>query len=188
MPRLILITFLAFTAILTVSIPAVTLAVAPSQTQPYKDAYVPCGTDDVNKDNIVDNPCGFKDVVELGKRLILGCIAAGVIFAALGFSYAGYLYITAMGSQEKISHAHSIFTKTFLGFVFMLSAWLIVKALEGEFLTDAYKQKSMLLDRPATSPGGGNPGSANPGGGGAGPGAEPGGANPARSTDPGGGN
>lgn len=101
------------------------------------DAYVPCGREDKNNDNIVDNPCGFSHVIELGRRLILGWIMAGVIVAALGFAYAGFLYITAMGSQEKISHAHSIFVKTFFGFVFMLSAWLIAKVFESEFLCSA---------------------------------------------------
>jgi len=98
------------------------------------EGYVPCGRLDANKDNIVDNPCGFSHVIELARRLIVGWIMAGVIIASLGFSYAGFLYITAMGSQEKISHAHSIFVKTFFGFVFMLSAWLIAKVFENEFL------------------------------------------------------
>ncbi len=127
---------------------------APSKTPAYQAAYVPCGTDDVknNKtgaagpDNIVDNPCGFSDVIELARRLITGWIMAGVTIAALGFAYAGFLYITAMGSQEKISHAHSIFVKTFFGFVFMLSAWLIAKVLENEFLTPAFQQNSLLQD------------------------------------------
>jgi len=96
--------------------------------------FVPCGREDRNNDNIVDNPCGFSDVIELARRVLVGWIMAGVIVAALGFSYAGFLYITAMGSQEKISHAHSIFVKTFFGFVFMLSAWLIAKVFENHFL------------------------------------------------------
>ena len=101
------------------------------------DGYVPCGREDANKDNVVDNPCGFSHIIELGKRLIIGWIMAGVIIASLGFSYAGFLYISAMGSQEKISHAHSIFVKTFFGFVFMLSAWLIAKVFESAFLCSA---------------------------------------------------
>lgn len=107
-------------------------------------------------DGIVDNPCEFKDVIGLAKRLIMGLLGALVIFASLGFAYAGFLYITAMGSQEKISHAHSIFTKTFLGFVFALSAWLIAKTLENHFLNDFYAPKSFLEDPPpdkkATTP------------------------------------
>ena len=117
-----------------VAVPAVAGAVVNEGKEDATDGYVPCGREDKNNDNIVDNPCGFSHLIELGKRIIVGWIMAGVIIAALGFSYAGFLYIPAMGSQEKISHAHSIFVKTFFGFVFMLSAWLIAKVFESNFL------------------------------------------------------
>ena len=84
----------------------------------------------------MDNPCTFTDVIELAKRLMMGWIIAGVTFATMGFAYAGLLYITAMGSSEKISHAHMIFVKTFWGLVFMLSAWLISFAMVQVFLSD----------------------------------------------------
>jgi len=175
MKKVFLITFLSFTAILVTVSPAVTFAggtgsvgigtTAPSETQPYIDAFVPCGTDDVNKDNKVENPCGAGDVIELGRRLITAWIMAGVTFAAIGFAYAGLLYITAMGSQEKISHAHSIFVKTFWGFVFMLSAWLIVKTLEGVFLSDVLNDKSFLYVPSETDPAGGADPKVDPAGG-----------------------
>lgn len=159
--RFLLNTFLALAVILVVvGAPIVAFAddtegggtAVPSETELYKLAIVPCGTDDVDGDNIVDNPCGLKDVVELGKRILIVWITIGVVIATLGFSYAGYLYITAMGSQEKVSHAHSIFIKTFWGFVFMLSAWLIVKTLEGIFLTDEIQQRSLLHVPSETAP------------------------------------
>jgi len=116
------------------AVPTVAYAVVNEGKDDATDGFVPCGREDKNKDNIVDNPCGFSHIIELGKRIIVYWIMVGVIVAALGFSYAGFLYITAMGSQEKISHAHSIFVKTFFGFVFMLSAWLIAKVFESNFL------------------------------------------------------
>lgn len=140
-------------AYLILSLSAVLLSVAmPVQaTEDYKvgdetnydDSYVPCGTH-TNIKGEIDNPCQFKDVIILAKRLMFGWIMAGVTFATLGFAYAGYLYITAMGSAESISHAHSIFTKTFLGFVFMLSAWLIVYTIEGVFLRKNIRDNSFL--------------------------------------------
>lgn len=113
----------------------------------YKQSFVTCGYEDKNpKDGIVDkdNECGFDDIIKMAKSLITGWILAGVTFATIGFSYAGYLYITAMGSSEKISHAHSIFTKTALGFIFMLSAWLIAYTMENTFLSDDAKGRSFL--------------------------------------------
>src|SRR3989344_1776112 len=107
----ILVTFLSFFAILWMAFPSVSLAqTPPSQTEAYKQSYVPCGTDDINDasgnpvsrevpqpdgtkkivygDGVVDNPCGFKDVIEMAKRLITGWILAGVTFATMGFAYA----------------------------------------------------------------------------------------------------
>ncbi len=162
MKRLFLTTLTSF-AILTVVAPTLVFAqTKPSETPAYQASYVPCGTDDVvtkdpktgaitpGRDDIVDNPCGFGDVITMAKRLITGWIIAGVTFATMGFAYAGLLYITAMGSAEKISHAHSIFTKTALGFVFMLSAWLIAYALESAFLTPEAKNRSFL--QPTATP------------------------------------
>src|SRR3989344_9682176 len=79
------------------------------------------------------DPCGFEHVIELAKRTINWLIGIGVIVATMGFAYAGFLYITAAGSEEKIKHAHSIFVKILVGFTLMLGAWLITKGFEGAF-------------------------------------------------------
>lgn len=107
---------------------------------------VPCGTE-------TTDPCGFNDIIKLAKNIINFLIGLGVVAAALGFAYAGFLYITAMGSEEKIKHAHAIFLKVIWGFVFMLSAWLIVKTLENAFLTTDQQERSFLKSTPVTSPG-----------------------------------
>lgn len=149
--KVILITLSLLSAILMIL--AAPIAVSAQNAIPpgeptYEEAYVPCGTKDATNDGIVDNPCGFNDVIEFARRAITGWIMAGAIVAALGFAYAGYLYITAMGSEEKISHAHMIFVKTFWGFVFMLSAWLIAKTMESIFLTPGLQEKSFLHTAP----------------------------------------
>ena len=143
-----LLTAVFFAAIFALTAPFVVLAenYDEGKESTNESAYVPCGTEDADDNDIVDNPCGFGDVVELSKRLIMGWIIAGVTFATMGFAYAGYLYITAMGSEEKISHAHSIFTKTTFGFVFMLSAWLIVYTIEKIFLRPHALENSFLYD------------------------------------------
>ncbi|HCB35645.1 MAG: hypothetical protein A2W52_03075 [Candidatus Taylorbacteria bacterium RIFCSPHIGHO2_02_49_25] len=149
----------------------------PLDETTYEQAYVPCGNKDVTKkvknsngtisevdaeqtitlsdgrtktirgDGIVDNPCQFTHIIVFANKLITNLIIVGVIIATMGFAYAGLLYITAMGSSEKVSHAHSIFIKTFWGFVFMLSAWLIAYTMEQIFLTDEAKSRSFLQER-----------------------------------------
>ncbi len=105
---------------------------------------------EVPGDGIVDNPCQFTDIIVLAKKIIMGWIIFGTVFSTAGFAYAGLLYITSMGSSEKISHAHMIFVKTFWGFVFMLSAWLIAYTMESIFLSDKAKENSFLLDKKAS--------------------------------------
>ncbi len=127
--------------------PAPQPSVDPRTDTAYKQAYVPCGytyTNTTTGERTLVNPCDFPDLLELGRRLITGWIMAAVIIGTMGFAYAGYLYITAMGSEEKIKHAHSIFYKVVMGIVFMLSAWLIVKVFENTFLTPEQQERSFL--------------------------------------------
>ncbi len=124
---------------LALSAPVLVFATSPA-------GLVPCGTQSstASGDDKVTNPCGFNDIITLVQKGINFLIQLGVILAALGFAYAGFLYITAMGSEEKIHHAHSIFLKVIWGFVFMLSAWLIVRVLETTFLTTDQQKRSFL--------------------------------------------
>lgn len=69
-------------------------------------------------------PCNFKGVMIQLQHLINIMMAAGVLVAIVGFSYAGFLYIT--GKKGNIDKAHEIFPKVFFGFIIMLSAWFIV--------------------------------------------------------------
>ena len=115
----------------------------PRTDPAYAKGYVPCGYTDPTTRAIV-NPCDFTDALELGRRIITGWIMAGVTIGTMGFAYAGYLYITAMGSEEKIKHAHSIFYKVIIGMVFMVSAWLIAKVFEDTFLAPEQQQRSFL--------------------------------------------
>ncbi len=115
------------------------------------DGLVPCGqTVMVGTTQTIPHPCGFNDFITLAQNIINGWIMGGVTIAAIGFAYAGFLYITAMGSEEKIHHAHAIFIKVVWGFVFMLSAWLIVKTLEDTFLRQEQRDKSFLEESPAS--------------------------------------
>lgn len=138
MQRLFLITLF----LLPVVLPSLALAFHT----PEHKFFVPCGVDK-NKDGVVKGPgeeCTFTSVIDIANSIIIGWIYFTVVIATVGFAYAGYLYITAMGSEEKIKHAHSIFYKTALGFAFVLGAWLIAYTFEQTFLTEEAKQRSFL--------------------------------------------
>lgn len=147
-----------FLLIILFLLPLVVPSLALAFHKSGHDFYVPCGFD-VNKDGvvkdvynqakvkIVEEECTFQSVIDIANSIIIGWIYFTVIIATLGFAYAGYLYITAMGSEEKIKHAHSIFYKTALGFAFVLGAWLIAYTFEQTFLTEEAKERSFLGDR-----------------------------------------
>jgi hypothetical protein len=69
-------------------------------------------------------PCNFQGLMLQVRHLITIMLTAGVFVAILGFSYAGYLYMT--GVPGKITQAHGIFKQVGVGFIIMLSAWFIV--------------------------------------------------------------
>ena len=73
--------------------------------------------------------CNFNGLVQLASNIIDFIIYMSVSVSAIMFAYAGFLYITAQGETGKISTAHSIFKNVGLGLVFVLGAWLIVKAV-----------------------------------------------------------
>lgn len=83
---------------------------------------VPC-------DGSARKPCDFGQLVLLVKNLINYIFIIAVPIATVMFAYAGFLYLTAAGDTGKISKAHSVFWTVFIGFIIILSAWLIVKAI-----------------------------------------------------------
>lgn len=143
---------LIFTLTIMCAAPAVTLA---------DDPLVPCGTEtypytttvggkevetkvgDKKVGGTVKNPCGFGDFITLVNNITNFLIILGASFSAVAFGYAGFLMMTAAGEMGKIEEAKAIFGKVVVGFLFMLSAWLIVHAFEAAFL-DEREFKSFL--------------------------------------------
>ncbi|MCK4918577.1 MAG: hypothetical protein KAS02_02225 [Candidatus Pacebacteria bacterium] len=72
--------------------------------------------------------CGFGDLVQLANNLIDFIIYISVSVSAIMFAYAGFLYITS-STSGNIEKAHSIFKSVGIGLIFILGAWLIVKAV-----------------------------------------------------------
>lgn len=105
--------------LVTVLVPSFTQAI---NTWTPGMSIVPCnGTS--------QSPCDFTALLQLASNIIDFIIYISVSASAIMFAYAGWLYITAQGQPGKISSAHSIFKNVGLGLVFVLGAWLIVKAV-----------------------------------------------------------
>lgn len=89
-----------------------------------------------------DGPdCGFPHLMELAKNIMNFLITVSIPLAAIAFAYAGFLFMTAGGSQSQVSKAKEIFTKVLIGFIFVLGAWLIVWTITTALLCDSSVQQ-----------------------------------------------
>lgn len=68
-------------------------------------------------------------LVDLVKNLLDFGVFLSAFIATIMFVYAGILYVTAASNAENLTKAKGIFGKVILGFVIVLSAWLIVSML-----------------------------------------------------------
>jgi len=75
----------------------------------------------------------------VGQIIMTGLSLLGIIFLVL-IIYAGYLWMTATGNEEKVSKAKSIMTMAIIGLIIVLSAYAIsyfvLSSLTGEALQD----------------------------------------------------
>ncbi len=108
-----------------------------SANKPGAVGLIPCGFD-TNDNNKLDEAeeCTLTDVIVLGNNLINFAITLSVPIFILLFMYAGFLYMTANGNPGKISDAHGLFYKGIIGFVIILSAWLIVNLIVSSLLPE----------------------------------------------------
>jgi hypothetical protein len=70
--------------------------------------------------------CGWSELVQLAANLMNYLISIAISLSAVAFAWAGFIYITAAGSEEKIKKAHGIFWNVAIGLILALAAWLIV--------------------------------------------------------------
>lgn len=133
---------IALLCVVGVAVPLPALAQSSSGATVADTGLVKCGTQTAN--GRVSNPCGFTDFIRLIKGIADFLIVLGVAVAALVFAWAGFLYLTAAGNMHKIEEAHGLFGKVLIGFLLMLSAWLIVNTIEKTLLKKDNQDASYL--------------------------------------------
>ena len=104
-----------------------------------KAELVPCKPT-VDEEGNMANSCTFNSLVQLVDNIIDFIITISVSVSAIMFAYAGFLYLS--GNPGKIKQAHGIFKNVAIGLIFILGAWLIVKAI----LTGLGAEGSSLLN------------------------------------------
>ena len=75
------------------------------------------------------NPIKYDSIDTLLSAAMDIVLQLGTVIAILFFIYAGYKYITARGSEDKIKEAHKVFLNTAIGTAILLGAKLIAVAI-----------------------------------------------------------
>ncbi len=82
--------------------------------------------------------CSTCHIVTTVNGVVKWLVQIMVVLAGLILAWAGFTMVTSGGSSEKISHAKEMMVNSLIGFIILLSAWLVVdtilKALVGETL------------------------------------------------------
>ncbi len=113
--KLLIVTGFLGLTMLPVSVMAVTAAEdIKDQLNPIKDIYYDTSTD--------PNPDTFIEAIANIVKIALGFL--GIIFVIL-IIYAGFMWMTAAGSEERISKAKKIMIAAIIGVAIVLSAYLI---------------------------------------------------------------
>jgi hypothetical protein len=71
----------------------------------------------------VPNPLGVKTFQELVERIAWYLFQIGIPIAVIMILYAAFLYMTAAGSQEKVSKAHKALTYALVGLAILFLAY-----------------------------------------------------------------
>lgn len=95
------------------------LAPLAAGAAPFDKALVPCNGAD----------CSICDLATLAQNILNAAIYISVFVTAGLFAWAGALYLTSAGNPAQAGKAKGVFFNVGIGFVIILSAWLIVDTI-----------------------------------------------------------
>jgi hypothetical protein len=102
----------------------------------FLDRIAPSCNENLVGSNFTDS-CTICHLVQLIQNILSFLITVSVVVATLMFVYAGFLYLTASGSPDKLKKAHGIFWNVLIGFIFVLGAFLIVDTIMKTFYNES---------------------------------------------------
>lgn len=87
--------------------------------------------------------CDFNDLLVLVSNILRWIVMISIPISAGVFAWAGFQLMTT-GIADKRSEAKSMIKKVFIGFVFILSAWLIVGTILDAILKPEFRDNIRL--------------------------------------------
>lgn len=85
--------------------------------------------------------CGYVHLIQLVNNIINWIITISVPVAAGVFAWAGIKYMTT-GVYDQKAEAKKMLQKVFWGFIFILSAWIIVTTITNTLLRPEFKENA----------------------------------------------
>ncbi len=113
---------------------ASTVLAASSTADPSAGGLVTCGRTGSGSSQQQATSCNFTALVSMVNTIIQYLIYIALPLAAISFAYAGWLYMSAGENSSQVSKAKTIFIDVGIGFILVLSAWLVFKLIETTFL------------------------------------------------------
>lgn len=95
------------------------LALSPDPVYAQAGGLVPCNGPE----------CQACHLTQLAQNVIEFFVYISFIIAALAFAIAGMLYFGNAGKEDRIKHAHQIFSNTFIGIIIILTSWLVIDVI-----------------------------------------------------------
>lgn len=97
------------------------------------------GAQDLHLTDICEGPeCGFSDLVTLAKNVINALIIFSTFLATVAFAWAGVILLTSGGSPGKKDEAKKLFKNVLIGYLWILSAWLLIYTISSVLLSDGF--------------------------------------------------
>jgi len=106
------------------------LAFIPSLVSAQTQGFVQCG---------YDRMCNACDLILLVNNLVTWLFSVLAIFAVLALMVAGFRLVVSGGNTNAWEGAKQMFTNVVIGFVIIISAWLIVDTIMKAFLDPSFK-------------------------------------------------
>lgn len=77
----------------------------------------------------LENPIKAENLNDFIKTVLEGAIRIGIPIIALAIIYSGFLYVTAMGNEEKLKTAHNAILYTLIGAALLIGSWAIAQLI-----------------------------------------------------------
>lgn len=90
-------------------------------------------------------PLGYGAFFVVIQNLINDSVIFASIFVVLLIAYAGFLFVTNPASPDNISNGRTVLISAVIGFVIVISAWLIVNEFISIFMTGNLSSITALL-------------------------------------------